>query len=73
MNLSPSNDAINLLFPCLENTPHYIFGNNPRDLEICIDKPCRILYNGAAGFVWAFILCIIKRQGEDEEEAEKVK
>lgn len=26
----------------------------------------RILYNGVMGFVWAFILCIIKRQGEDE-------
>jgi len=28
----------------------------------------RILFNGAAGFIWAFILCIIKRQGEDKVE-----
>jgi len=33
----------------------------------------RILFNGAAGFVWAFILCIIKRQGEEDEEGEKEK
>jgi len=31
----------------------------------------RIVYNGAAGFVWAFILLLIKRSGEKEEEKEK--
>ena len=63
--LRQSTSLLSLRTIGLQMLPLWILSFAPPNLILQ-----RILYNGAAGFVWAFILCIIKRQGEEDEEEE---